>query len=245
MGHHRSRGMFSNRTISTVNRVVRALAALSVATLLASADASGQSLQSIQLHWTAPGDDGYGGRAAAYEMRYSVNPIANRDTLAWWTGASSVGTIPAPQTSGSSETFTVAGLDSGDTYYFVIVTRDDVSLVSGYSNVAVRQAVGTGGGVILGSPAEISGYPNPARGQVTFLVQGGSSDGAPGRARVVVYDLSGHLICQLLDDVLPPSGRTVIWNCRAASGSPVAPGLYNVILDGPAGRKVMRVAIVP
>lgn len=36
----------------------------------------------IALTWTAPGDDGMSGRAAAYDVRYALSPDT---TLTWWT----------------------------------------------------------------------------------------------------------------------------------------------------------------
>ena len=99
---------------------------------------------SITLTWTAPGDDGNVGRAAAYEIRYSDQPISGQDTTSWWNGAASAGVVPAPQTAGARESFTVNGLQTGGVYYFAIRTMDEVPNTSGYSNVSVRQA-GPGG----------------------------------------------------------------------------------------------------
>jgi hypothetical protein len=91
----------------------------------------------------------------------------------------------------------------------------------------------------------VHGYPNPARDQVTIRFQGGTAAGAPGRVRVIVYDLTGRRIRQLLDDVLPAGAQSVDWNCRSDSGSAVAPGLYNVIVDAPSGRSATQLAILP
>jgi hypothetical protein len=312
----------------------RALGIAASAAILAPVDASGES---ILLHWTAPGDDGMAGRAAAYELRYSDTPIVGSVTTAWWSGATSAGSLPAPQTAGSREAYAVGGLSAATTYYFVLRTWDDASNVSEYSNVSVRQTAGSGGplatptgfearavsgGVLLawdevnvqggdgyrlyrrdgaattaqlvltaplsqtawtdttvtgGSGYEYSlvtysasaesppavatitlagdllttasttihGYPNPARDRVTLRFQGGAADGTPGRVRLVIYDLTGHRIRALLDEVVPAGEQAVEWNCRADAGAAVAPGLYNAILDGPLGRQVTRIAIVP
>jgi hypothetical protein len=91
----------------------------------------------------------------------------------------------------------------------------------------------------------IHGYPNPARGKVTLRFAGGTADGAPGRVRLVIFDLTGHLVCVLADRVLPAGEQAIEWPCRSDSGNPVAPGLYNAILDGPQGRTVTRIAVVP
>ena len=113
---------------------------------------------SITLTWTAPGDDGNTGRAAAYEIRYSDLPISGQDTTSWWNAATSVGSVPAPQSAGARESFTVNGLQTGGVYYFAIRTMDEVPNTSGYSNVAVRQA---GSGGALATPAGFTAQAVP------------------------------------------------------------------------------------
>lgn len=290
---------------------------------------------SITLSWTAPGDDGTTGRATSYELRYSDQAIAGQDTVSWWNSASVAGALPSPQSAGARESFTLPGLTTGLTYYFVLRTSDEVPNVSGFSNVRTRQvgavalATPTGftaqaatGGVLLswqepasgagegyhlyrregasgadtllrtsplgttrwtdpsakagtdyeyriatylgaveGTPAVatinvpavaiaegvtvIEGYPNPAHGSVTFRFRAETRDGSPGHARIVVFDMGGHRIAQLLDGEVPSGEQSIQWLCRSDQGSPVSPGLYNAILDGPEGRSVMRVAVVP
>lgn len=291
---------------------------------------------SITLTWTAPGDDGNSGRAASYEFRYSDQPVSGPDTTSWWNAATTAGTLPAPQSAGGRESFTVTGLPTGAVYYFVIRTGDEVPNVSGFSNVSARQAgsgstlatptgftaqsvpgavllswqeptsgVGEGyhvyrrigssgadallhtaapgqtswadtsivagttyeyrlatyqgplegtpamvsitpsGGSVTTAAASIHGYPNPARGKVTLRFRGGTKEGATGHVRLVVYDLNGRRICTLIDADLPASEQTIEWACRSDKGNPIAPGIYNAILDSPLGRAVTRLAILP
>jgi len=289
---------------------------------------------SVALVWTAPGDDGNTGRASLYEMRYSENPVP-ADTASWWASATSVGTMPAPLQAGSPESFIVAGLATGKTFYFALRASDEVPNVSGFSNIAVKQT--TGGSVALATPGNFSagiapgavlltwasvpaggpelgyrlyrkgdadpastllttlplsatswndstvaagsrydfslatyddttegtpatlrvaipgvaaealpvvhGYPNPARDHVTFRLTVAASSGA--RTRVTVFDLTGHRICVIADAVLPPGEHALSWPCRSDTGNRVAPGLYNVIVEGPSGRAVTRLAVIP
>jgi len=97
---------------------------------------------------------------------------------------------------------------------------------------------------LAGAAALVHGYPNPARDQVTFRI---SIDPAAPVAptKVTIFDLTGHRICQLADRVLGPGENALSWRCRSDEGAKVAPGIYNVIVDGPGGRRVTRVAIVP
>ncbi|KAA3634650.1 MAG: hypothetical protein DWP97_06610, partial [Calditrichaeota bacterium] len=86
---------------------------------------------SVEISWTAPGDDGTTGQASTYDIRYSTNPIS----MANWNSAIEVSGEPTPQSSGATETFTVNGLDQETTYYFAIRTADEVPNWSGLSNV--------------------------------------------------------------------------------------------------------------
>ena len=83
-----------------------------------------------RLTWTAPGDNVNQGTATSYDVRYSTSPISN-DTA--FNSATQVGSVPAPQQAGSTETLTVTGLGPG-TYYFRIKTSDESGNVSGMSN---------------------------------------------------------------------------------------------------------------
>ena len=85
---------------------------------------------SIQLTWTAPGDDAGSGTASTYDIRYSTSAI----TAGNWGSATQVSGEPAPQAASSSESFTVTGLDPNTTYYFAIKTADEVPNWSAISN---------------------------------------------------------------------------------------------------------------
>ena len=113
---------------------------------------------SITLTWTAPGDDGNSGRAAAYEMRYSDQPVASQDTTSWWNAAQSVGVLPPPQAAGGRESYSMNGLTTGAIYYFAIRTTDEVPNVSGFSNISMRQA---GSGTALATPTGFTAQSVP------------------------------------------------------------------------------------
>ena len=103
---------------------------------------------------------------------------------------------------------------------------------------------------VAGAPSAIAktgihGYPNPAREAITLRFRAGTKDGAPGHARLVIYDVNGRRICTLIDADLPASDQTIQWACRSDKGNQIAPGIYNAILDSPLGRSVTRIAIVP
>ena len=99
------------------------------------AAAAGGTQGSINLTWTAPGDDGSVGTARTYDIRYSTSLI----TAANFASATAASNPPTPQAAGTSESFTLTGVPTGVMYYFAIKTSDEVPNVSALSNVAQRQ----------------------------------------------------------------------------------------------------------
>jgi hypothetical protein len=92
---------------------------------------SGVTADSATLTWTAPGDDGDTGTASEYDVRYLEGTII---TELNWDSASQASGVPAPQVAGSSETFTVTGLDADTNYHFAVKTADEVPIWSEISN---------------------------------------------------------------------------------------------------------------
>jgi hypothetical protein len=88
------------------------------------------TINSVTLTWKAPGDDGSTGTATLYDIRYSASQI----TQANWPSATQVSHEPSPKPAGTSESFTVTGLQAGKTYYFAMKTADEVPNWSAVSN---------------------------------------------------------------------------------------------------------------
>ncbi|MBU2691639.1 MAG: DPP IV N-terminal domain-containing protein [Candidatus Eisenbacteria bacterium] len=86
---------------------------------------------SVSLSWTASGDDDYSGRAAGYDLRYALTTITDES----WEAATQVQSVPAPDSSGVDEAFTVTNLDAGQEHFFAIKSLDDRSNESDLSNV--------------------------------------------------------------------------------------------------------------
>lgn len=85
------------------------------------------------LSWTAPGDDGAIGTATTYDLRYATDSATIND----WTSSTAAENVPAPQPSGSSESFELSGLTPNTVYYFAIKSSDEVGNTSDTSNIAV------------------------------------------------------------------------------------------------------------
>ena len=92
--------------------------------------AAGADFHSVDLNWTATGDDASAGRAAFYDVRYATSPITN----ATWDAAVPVLAEPGPSASGATEGFAVRGLDPATTYYFALKVRDNMGNESALSN---------------------------------------------------------------------------------------------------------------
>ncbi|MCP4684408.1 MAG: hypothetical protein GY867_03070 [bacterium] len=90
----------------------------------------------LTLTWTAPGDDGYSGIAAQYDIRMSTSPLSADN----WDQASSLQGVPRPGAAGANQAFLVAGLVSGTTYFFGLRTIDERDNWSGISNIAMTTA---------------------------------------------------------------------------------------------------------
>ena len=86
----------------------------------------------VTLSWTATGDDGNAGKASAYDLRYSLDPI----TDARWDAASRASISVNPRDSGGSEEATVTGLSPATCYYFALKVKDNRCNRSAISNVA-------------------------------------------------------------------------------------------------------------
>ena len=108
---------------------------LSIVLLAVASAATAQTTPtSIQLSWTAPGDDGTQGTATQYDLRYSTATI----TAANFASATRFNGTPTPTASGTSQTVTVTGLNPSTTYFFAIKSADDVSNWSAVSNVVTK-----------------------------------------------------------------------------------------------------------
>jgi len=86
---------------------------------------------SVDLAWTAPGDDGTEGRASSYDLRYSTATITEGN----WAAATQCASEPAPKVAGQTETHAVLNLTAGTPYYFALKTLDGDGNESGLSNV--------------------------------------------------------------------------------------------------------------
>ena len=134
---------------------------------------------SVDLSWTAPGDDGATGTATTYDVRYSTSTI----TAGNWASATQATGEPAPSVAGSAETFTVTGLSESTTYFFAIKTSDEVPNESALSNVP---STTTADGTVPGAVTDLAtGTVTTSSVDLSWTAPG--DDGATGTA--TTYDV--------------------------------------------------------
>jgi len=181
------------------------------------AHAQGGGADTLQLVWSAPGDDADVGTAATYELRVSSSPI----TLGNWSAASVVGPSQAPRASGTREGFTVRGLSSDSTYYFAIRAVDDAGNWSGLSNVLRWDW--TADTTPPSAPLGVSGVKLDAYARVTWsanpepdvdgysIYRATSASGSFARVNATLVSGTEYL------DAAIPAGATAVWYRVTAS----------------------------
>jgi lysyl endopeptidase len=169
----------------------------------------------ITLSWQAPGDDGFQGAAAQYEVRYSTAPIRSQ---AAFDTARAVSGVPIPQPSGATEVLTVMGLQPDTPYYFAVLARDNVNNTSPLATTADNAIILTTGVIVR------PGYPNPFRSTTTV----GFAVDNTQRVRVDVYDAVGRHVQDVFDETV--SANTLREFHLGASGW--ASGVYFVRIVG-------------
>ena len=92
----------------------------------------------MELGWTAPGDDGSEGRAAAYEVRWSEEELDEGS----WEGGTEVGPLPPPREAGSRERAVMGGLQPGRSVWLGVRALDGAGNRSGVSNGVEVEVMG-------------------------------------------------------------------------------------------------------
>jgi hypothetical protein len=131
----------------------------------------------IVLTWTARGDDGSEGTAAAYDVRYSPDLFTAQD----WDSLTQIENEPAPLAAGSSQTLTVTGLPFAPAYHFALKVADESGNVSAISNIATAELSSPAGGWVVDAGGG---------GQFTTIAAaiGAAADGDTIRIRTGVYN---------------------------------------------------------
>lgn len=142
----------------------------------------------VTLEWTARGDDGDVGTAAAYDVRYADSPVkpSNFDE------ATPVDDPPAPLPAGSRQTLRVSGLAVKTTYFFAVRALDEHLNASGLSKVVAGRTRGEpelsftpdtfDGDVLTGATAtQTLHISNTGKGTIDFAIAPGAQGWASAK----------------------------------------------------------------
>ena len=193
----------------------RTVVAIALLSLVAAAPAWSGPTTAVTLEWTAPRDDGRLGRAQAYLVRYSTEPITDAN----FDQAATVPGMVTPRAAGMPESFTVEGLEPNTPYDFALQSRVEAGNWSALSNVFV-----TGSAEIPEILSFSAPWPNPAHDdvrwafalpQVTLL-------------EVEAFGVDGRRVRRIANAWHPAGRGEIAWDLRDDAGNRVAAGIYLV-----------------
>ncbi len=172
------------------------------------------------LEWTAPGDDGRFGRAQAYVLRHSTEPITDAN----FDQATAVPGLRKPRPSGTRESMTVSGLAPDRPYYFALKAVDDAGNWSVLSNVAAMYPPTSGVDDLPDALSFSRPSPNPARASVSWAFA------LPHVTLIEVeaFSVDGRRVWRLANAWHPAGRGEITWDLRDEAGNRVAAGVYLV-----------------
>ena len=137
---------------------------------------------SIDLSWTAPGDDNSTGTATTYDIRYSTSLITDGN----FSSATAVTGEPTPSIAGTAESMTVSGLSANTTYYFAMKTSDEVPNASAISNVPSATTLASGDTTAPSAITDLA-LSNPTTSSIKLTWTASGDDNNTGTA--TSYDI--------------------------------------------------------
>ena len=191
---------------------------------------------SVELTWTAPGDNGYHGRAERYEIWISDQLVPDSDYRNFRLLIDSL----IPGHPGTREQITVSLLNMTGARWIVIKTFDEAGLFSFSKVVPFIQADVQESHQQVTSFGLAQNYPNPfnATTSIHFTLS------RTTQAVIRVYNSAGKLVRVLVDRKLRQGNHVITWNGRDALGRSVASGTYFYELNCPAYRKVKKLSFI-
>jgi len=173
---------------------------------------------SIQLKWTATGDDSISGVASEYTIRYETHSPSG-DTTLWWQNATQIHHSVIPSVAGNIDSVTVSELSPDSTYYFALKVGDDAGNWSELSNI-VYTSFPTVMNHFTITPKKFElyqNYSNPFNPGTTIKYQ------LPKESHVTItiYNAMGQKVVNLVDEHKQAGYYSVNWDAGE-----MASGLY-------------------
>ncbi|MFA5114412.1 MAG: IPT/TIG domain-containing protein [Candidatus Margulisiibacteriota bacterium] len=201
----------------TVTTAADTIAPAAITTLTAH---TGTAYGTVQLTWTAVGDDNQTGTATHYIVKYSKNPIT---TDAEFNAASTYTQNWTPKVAGGAEDYTLTGLDllAGQLVYFTIKAQDEVPNTGALGNAAftfVKDSIPV--------PTVTALYPNMGpNSKTTDIVIEGTNFASILRVYIETTPE------QNLANVVAVKGDRI----EATVPKNLTPGTYDIRVEGPGG----------
>ena len=191
---------------------------------------------SVELSWTAPGDNDNSGYAEKYEIWMSNQPIKEMNAE----NAVLVCDTLKPGLAGSNERIVINIKSQEETQWIMINTWDEVGLFSSSNIISV---------VMTDIQQEhyntikyqlSQNYPNPFNSETFIKFALPRED----NIRIQIYNISGKLVKVLLDEYLPPGNHCTVWDGKDQWGKSVASGVYYYEFVCPAYREIKKLCYV-
>ncbi|MHC4597959.1 MAG: hypothetical protein ACYS47_03035 [Planctomycetota bacterium] len=164
----------------------------------------------IDLTWTAPGDDGAAGIAAAYVVKHSTSPITESN----FDEADTYSQTWTPLPAGTTENQVLTGLSVGDTYYVAVKTRDDAGNLSGISNLPGAIAGGRWDAYDPDAIMDLEAAAGSSSGEIDLAWTATGDDGTLGTASSYMVKYSTSQITASNFDSAPMFSQS--WQPRGA-----------------------------
>lgn len=187
---------------------------------------TGQAVGSIDLSWTAPGDNGDIGTASLYEIRIAPE----RFDESTWTSASLFISPPIPEPAGTEQFVSIDNLNPGQIYFTAIKSYDmsgNASVISNIDSAEARINISTDidddmNNGLPGSFALGQNYPNPFNPTTSINFS------LPRQSLVdlSVYNIEGKKVATLITGDYPAGEHSIEWDGTTSSGRPAATGVY-------------------
>jgi hypothetical protein len=191
---------------------------------------------SVELTWTAPGDNRYHGRAERYEIRISDQIVPDSNYRNFRLLIDDL----IPGHPGTREQIKVSLLNTAGVRWIVIKTFDEAGLFSYSEVVPFIQADVQKSHQQVTSFGLAQNYPNPfnATTSIHFTLP------RTTQAVIRVYNSAGKLVRILVDRKLGQGNHVITWNGRDALGRSVASGTYFYELNCPSYRKIKKLCFI-
>lgn len=157
------------------------------------------TLTTMELNWTAPGNNGTAGTAFSYDLRYQRGNAGVFD----WKNATRVSGVPAPLPAGTREGCRVPNLLPGTDYYFAMSAKDKSNNTSPLSNLVMATTLRLVPDIYMSQADLTFSDDAPMEGDIIFVTAAFHS---VNLTRVV------NLTVGMLVDDLTAAQRTLVFN---------------------------------